>query len=129
MRLGRKLAKHRIEHRLSRQAVSEKLGVQAVDIKNWERAKEWPDHEALVKLAAIYEVPVEEFTSIIELETGYDQTFWGNFPFQTIVLISFFLIFFLTPYAHPGWIILFLMPLYRKTGEYLLKEGKLPMKK
>jgi len=125
-RLAKKLGMLRTERKLSPEFVGEKLGVHPINLKRWEKAREWPDNDTLIKLAEIYEVPVSEFTSIIELETAYDNTLWGSLPVPTLLVASFFLVYFLTPYGLWGMLLLFLIPLYRKVGEYLLVMGKLP---
>jgi len=125
-RLGRKLRKLRTERMLSPESVGEKLGVHPINLKKWEKAKEWPDNDTLIKLALIYEVPVEEFTSIIELETAYDNTLWGSLPVPTILMASFFLVCLFSPNKLISILFLIMIPLYRRVGEYLLLMGKLP---
>jgi len=128
-RLAKKLGKLRKERNLSPEFVGEKLGMHPINLKKWEKAKEWPNHDILVKLAEIYEVPVEEFTSIIEMETAYDKTYWGSLPFPTIMFISFLAIVAMEGIRLLAWIPLLLIPVYRRVGEYLLVMGKLPVKK
>jgi len=128
-RLGKKLGKLRTERMLSPQFVGDKLGVHPINLKKWEKAKEWPDNDTLVKLAEIYEVPVEEFTSIIERETAYDNTLWGSLPIPTILLLSFFLVCLFSPFRIASILFLIMIPIYRKVGEYLLVMGKLPPKR
>lgn len=128
-RLAKKLGKLRTERKLSPELVGEKLGMHPINLKRWEKAKEWPDHDTLAKLAEIYEVPVEEFTSIIEMESAYDKTSWGRLPFPTIMFILFLSIAAIDRIRLFAWAPLLLIPLYRKVGEYLFVMGKLPVKK
>lgn len=123
-KLGNKLGKLRSERKLSAEDVADKLGVHGILLKKWERAKEWPDNEMLIKLAQIYEVPPEELTSIVEMETAYSNSAWGLFPYPTVIFVVFLVIGYFTGYWHPAWVILLTVPLYRRVGEYMISRRK-----
>ena len=60
IKLADRLVELRKEHKLSQEALAEKLGLSRQSISKWERAEASPDTDNLIALAEVYGITLDE---------------------------------------------------------------------
>ena len=68
IKLADRLVELRKEHKLSQEALAEKLGLSRQSISKWERAEASPDTDNLIALAEVYGVTLDELLGNNELK-------------------------------------------------------------
>ena len=69
IKLADRLVELRKEHKLSQEALAEKLGLSRQSISKWERAEASPDTDNLIALAEVYGVSLDQLLGNNELKT------------------------------------------------------------
>lgn len=69
IKLADRLVELRKEHKLSQEALAEKLGLSRQSISKWERAESSPDTDNLIALAEVYEITLDRLLGNDEVKT------------------------------------------------------------
>jgi len=135
--LGRRLEELRMQNKLDRDGLAQKLSVKKHDIRHWEEGKESPDGEQLIKLSQIYKMPIDEILLNFDTENNFQPKIyavaaakseahtpsggsspskigynWNMFPYPIIVVAVYLLIGFLFNRWHPTWLLFLTIPIY-----------------
>ena len=74
IKLADRLVELRKEHKLSQEALAEKLGLSRQSISKWERAEASPDTDNLIALAEIYGITLDQLLGNSEIKEKSEQT-------------------------------------------------------
>ena len=74
IKLADRLVELRKEHKLSQEALAEKLGLSRQSISKWERAEASPDTDNLIALAEVYGITLDELLGNNEQKEGKQET-------------------------------------------------------
>jgi transcriptional regulator with XRE-family HTH domain len=141
--IGRNLQMLREKNNLTQLELAEKIGVDLLQVSQWENGVNLPDTENLLKLSKLFGVSVDhlllqnkekkdgsvynEKIASLNFSNGDKITNEMNrFPFPVVPVIIYLILGFVFGLWHPGWLIFLSVPIYYVIAEgFSKKNGKI----
>lgn len=141
--IGKNLQKLREKNNLTQLELAEKIGVDLLQVSQWENGVNLPDTENLLKLSKLFGVSVDHL--LLQNKEKKDGPIYNEkiassnfsngdritsemnrFPFPVIPVIIYLILGFVFGLWHPGWLIFLSVPIYYVIAEgFSRKNGKI----